>query len=269
MDCTIVTASIGNYDRIQGYGFSAPDAMRFIAIVDGDRVDEVPSPWVGVSWEDIVPNPESLGCTSPRHIARLIKTLAYRRAVGSPELCIWLDGKCAFRDKDALVELVSWASRCRPVLAAWDHPVRASWRHEIAAAESHGGGATSEQLRHQEAAYLRMGYRDVPGLWETSLLVRTLGSDQLDALDERWWSHIRKYSLRDQVSLPIAAIEVGARVTSLPWQFSKQQTLTDRVARCAHRLPGVPRLARALGISRRTSQQHVNQLVRVNHNHRA
>lgn len=57
-------------------------------------------------------------------------------------------------------------------------------------------------INHQLEEYEKLGYPRHNGLGQTSILVRK-HTPRINRLNERWWAHICRYSIRDQISFPV------------------------------------------------------------------
>lgn len=73
----------------------------------------------------------------------------------------------------------------------------------------------SELIDNQIEYYKSNDYPENNGLWELSAFVRD-NSHETQELNERWWSHIEKYSSRDQLSLPYCMWWQGIHKKVLP-----------------------------------------------------
>ena len=265
MEICFVTASIGRFDAIAGYSFELPPNIKMVAVVDSCDVGNVPEPWSAIAWESL---DISIGRSTPRLVARFIKVKGYRDIVGNARCVVWIDAKAAFRSSNAFFELCEWIDSDKPTFSAWEHPVRNHWLQEAKAAISRGGGAIPKELQCQIKHYRESGYSSVKGLWETSLVVRGLDSAKLKNLENRWWDDIINFSLRDQVSLPIAASQSGIDIQSLPWAYEGEKAgILHRFISRAHKISALVKLVKRIGLRRRAGAQHQNHLVSVSQSH--
>lgn len=72
----------------------------------------------------------------------------------------------------------------------------------------------SSVLAKQLNRYIRDGFLDKTGLFETGMLIRR-HSDKVKRINELWWEEIKKGSFRDQVSLPYVVDQLGVKINRI------------------------------------------------------
>ena len=70
-------------------------------------------------------------------------------------------------------------------------------------------------VRRQMQRYREQGYPERHGLWETGVMARRHNDPACIALMTAWWREIETGSFRDQLSLPVVAQRLAARISPL------------------------------------------------------
>ena len=92
----------------------------------------------------------------------------------------------------------------RSPFVCFRHPWRQSISEEAREVISRGFD-TADRVHNQMNHYRTMGYPDSNGLWKGAFLLRRHNERAVTRVMETWFEHVRLYSHRDQLSLPVAA----------------------------------------------------------------
>lgn len=96
------------------------------------------------------------------------------------------------------------------------HPLRNTVAEEVAACIAAGKVADPAPIRAELAEYQAAGFPDdAGGLIETTVMLRNHRAEGLDAAMRAWNDLYQRHLTRDQVSLPVALWQTGARIS---WQ---------------------------------------------------
>ncbi len=186
----LVTAITGGRDKpIALPRLDVDDAVMFTdgPGADGWRVVQLPS------------------APDPRRAARRIKALALELVEG--DVVIWIDGRIA--PTGAPLRPLLRAALAGSDFAGYPHP----WRSCVYTEASECvklGLAPPDLLRAQGDAYRAEGFPSAAGLLNTMVFARRRSPIALD-VGRAWWAELERYSLRDQVSLPVVLWRAGQR----------------------------------------------------------
>jgi hypothetical protein len=204
MRVCVFTAIYGGYDDLlQPVKQTVP--CDFVCFTD--------APWprrVG-AWRvvrsDILPGAE------PRRRAKYFKVLSHhvfkkgwlgwwRRY----DAVIWVDGCLRIKDPGFAAAFAGHIGAHG--LAMFVHPDRDCIYDELpeAAAQRKCWGLP---LAEQVAAYRAEGYPAHNGLMACTLIARDPRSDAVARINEAWWAEIERWSVRDQLSLPVVLWRLG------------------------------------------------------------
>lgn len=151
----------------------------------------------------------------PRHAARRPKFFPHEFT--HRELVIWVDGRVVIKHPQFAEWMIHHLGDGD--VAVWRHPQRSSIVAEAeAAAAEQPHKYNPDQLRAQAAEYVAQGHEDTD-LWQLTIMVWRV-NDTTRRLGERWWEEVEKWpGSIDQISFPVVAREVGAKVVDLPGGF--------------------------------------------------
>jgi hypothetical protein len=205
MNIVVYTALFGNIDPLWA---AYPDkSARYVAFTDTRRVEApLPAqPATAARWEQRLVKAEF----GARRTARYYKTNAHL-FFPEADVTIWLDANVRLR-LPASQAVARWLHHD---LATCDHPQRHCLYAEAAeCAALHKGDPAV--LQGQAAAYRAWGMPEQWGLAETRVVVRRQTPAQAE-LNAAWWTHITRYSERDQVSLPFVCWQHGVTWDVIP-----------------------------------------------------
>jgi hypothetical protein len=126
------------------------------------------------------------------------------------EYSIWLDG--THWPYQSLVPLIDILQN--NVIAASRHGER-NLVQEEAKICSQLQLDSKEVIDEQVKNYLKDGFQDKHGLYETSYLIRR-HSPQMIKLQEFWWQQQQNFSIRDQISLPYCLWKLDLQISVVP-----------------------------------------------------
>lgn len=111
---------------------------------------------------------------------------------------IWLDGQISLSSELLIID--SLKALEKNDIALWRHPWRDCLYDEAQECFKFGYG---QSVIDQSTFYFENHkFPKNYGLWETGVLARRM-TDSMFKMCEDWWSHILKFSYRDQISLPL------------------------------------------------------------------
>ena len=197
MKVAVVSAVFGRYDEPVFVEQTVP--CEYVLVTDGQCL-------VPKGWDVQVVNPGKL---EPRLAAKFAKCAPWRFV--DADVYVWLDGSIV--PEAHLVESFLDCLVDQDV-AFYSHPHRNSISSEVQKTtelNKYPGQPTREQVEH----YLASGHPDEWGLWAAGIYVwrDTLAVRQMG---ERWLAEICRWSLQDQLSLPVVLREVGLWPAPLP-----------------------------------------------------
>jgi len=129
-----------------------------------------------------------------RLTARMYKILSHLFI--TDEWSIWIDGNIhLFVSKDDLIDMTKPYN-----VGVFKHPERGCIYEEGEFCKKIGKGDNSI-IDKQLDDYRHAGYLENNGLGATYILVRK-NIPEINKLNEKWWSHVCRYSIRDQISFP-------------------------------------------------------------------
>lgn len=146
----------------------------------------------------------------PRKMARYYKTMAHKVLRGA-DVSIWVDAniRLLLQPQRAVAHWLKGSN-----LAAFKHPDRNCLFSEAAICIEWRKG-DKQKIGPQMKAYRKAGMPRGWGLASTRCVIRR-HTKQIAKLNEAWWSEIKTYSIRDQVSLPYVCWKIGARWGVIP-----------------------------------------------------
>lgn len=123
------------------------------------------------------------------------------------ESTIWIDGLFTLQRLNGAFDLESQ-------LAVRRHPKRRCVYQEIVRCRRRNRD-TRENLMRVQVRLEREQFPVNYGLWMGGVLFRR-NTDEVKQFNERWWSEITEYSIRDQLTLPYVLRETGIEFFELP-----------------------------------------------------
>lgn len=215
MGVAIVTACYGRFDDVQ----TQPEQdirAEWLCVVDDESVP-VPAPWVRL----VVPSDES-----PRLAAKRVKCEPWRFT--SADTIIWIDANTQITSSSFAREAISYM---RDGLAVFRHPRRDCIYAEADAsigAESQGGKYDDQPIREQVEHYRADGHGPHAGLFACGTVVWDATSDQARALGSAWLAECERWSIQDQLSLPVVARRLGMEPGVFPFSQIRRGYLGNR-----------------------------------------
>jgi hypothetical protein len=196
MKVAVVSAVFGRYDEPVFVEQTVP--CEYVLVTDGDCL-------VPEGWDQRITNP---GEMDPRLAAKSPKCCPWEFA--DADVFVWLDG--SIEPRADLVESML-ESLGDDDIAFYTHPHRSSIISEARASRplrKYSGQDVMAQAVH----YLSEGHPDAWGLWAAGLFVLR-DTDRTRLLGRRWIEEIQRWTLQDQISLPVVLREVGLWPASL------------------------------------------------------
>lgn len=184
----VYTAITGGYDRLI-QPVSNSQNVRFICLMDNPTVREN-------IWEV-----RELNCSESNAVLRAKHPKLFPERYLEPCVAsMWIDGNIVI--KRDLLPLFNMALEIHD-LAFFAHPAgRTSIQEEVEACVARDK-ADPTALRHQLKHYQREGtsypYPVIPAAY---VIFRKYGSTQLNQVMQAWWDEIKRFTARDQISLP-------------------------------------------------------------------
>lgn len=126
---------------------------------------------------------------------------------GDYDVSVWVDGKYII--KNDLRKYIMQYKKDEELLL-FPHPERNCIYEEAATCVASSIGDKRDIIR-QITAYYTEGYPFDNGLYEGGCIVRWHNSDKVRDLMNKWNDEIRKYSYRDQISLPYVCWKTGVK----------------------------------------------------------
>ena len=197
MRVAVVSAVFGRYDEPVFVEQSVP--CEYVLVTDGQCL-------VPAGWDHQVVNP---GRLEPRLAAKFPKCAPWRFV--DADIYVWLDGSMV--PEPTVVEAFLDCLVDQDV-AFYSHPQRGRISDEAQASmelHKYPGQPVREQVQH----YVGGGHPDDWGLWAAGVFVwrDTLAVRQMG---EFWLREVCRWSLQDQLSLPVALRTHGLRPAPLP-----------------------------------------------------
>lgn len=133
--------------------------------------------------------------SDPRMAAKIYKVLPHLFL--NTEWSVWIDGNITLNvSEDWLIE------HTKPYdVGVFAHGERDCIYKEGRFCNKLGKG-NPERINEQLRVYREMGYPYNAGLWYCGVIVRR-HTEKVARLNEQWWAHISRFSLRDQISFPV------------------------------------------------------------------
>lgn len=214
MGVAIVTACYGRFDDVQ----EQPEQdipVEWLCIVDDESVT-VPAPWQ----RRVAALPGS-----PRLAAKRVKCEPWRFT--DADTIIWVDANTLITSPSFAREAVAASSGS---LTAFTHPRRDCIYAEADAslgAESQGGKYADQPIREQVDRYRVDGHPRNAGLFACGTLVWH-ASPEARALGAAWLAECERWSIQDQLSLPVVARRLGVTPGVFPFPQIRRGYLGNR-----------------------------------------
>lgn len=190
----VYTAVFGDYDTVRAP--EHPGNARWVCITDGEPAPE--------PWETVQVAPWTWG--DPRRRARTYKVRSHRWFTDN--VVVWLDGNVTLNvPPESLLWYIENAD-----IAVVDH-FRRDHYAEADACLALGKG-DPDLIKMQVEAYRDENCPPCPVV-STFLMIRRQ-TPAVVTLNDMWWKQLRRYSLRDQISLPYVLWRLCMPVTTIP-----------------------------------------------------
>lgn len=155
---------------------------------------------------------------NPRLSARMYKILSHLFV--SDEWSIWIDGNInLFASEKTLIDMTKPYN-----IGVFAHPERNCLYKEGEFCKKMGKDGR-DIIDRQLGDYRNLGFPSRRGLGATFILVRR-NIPEINSLNERWWSHVCRYSIRDQISFPFV---FDGRIKYLPKVPMRKNQYFERI----------------------------------------
>jgi SAM-dependent methyltransferase len=212
----IVTAVYGGYDRPRPQVEQDVEVDWIYFTADGDQ--EVPEPFRRIEVPPLSPGAED------RSVSALLN-LSAKRFKMTPwkfldhDLIIWIDANMEILSRGFAREALS---SMRDGAAFFLHPRRDCVYQEAEALlglESQGGKFADQPIAEQIDHYRIEGFPRAAGLWASGVIAWDPLEPKARRLGSEWFAEVNRWSIRDQLSLPV----VARRVAVVPGIFPLPQ----------------------------------------------
>ena len=139
------------------------------------------------------------------------------RALPDYRFTIWIDGNMAVDSPSFVREALSFL---RTGIALFRHPQRGCIYHEAYVCRARSDLAETpviDQVRH----YRDQGFAPRSGLYAGGCLVRDSANETVVTLGHDWLSECRKWTSRDQLSLPVVLSRLNIQPDTFPFQLGR------------------------------------------------
>lgn len=193
----VFTALFGGYEPLNEQPAAHASDARFVCFTDDSKV-------ASESWEIRVVKPLLPG--DPSRSSRFIKTLAYREFGKSRSL--YIDNSVQLKGDPASL-LDAWLAD-QPI-AMMPHESRQTVSDEIATCLRYGVDAPG-RLREQRNYYRQFLPEALAMRPFWGGMIARRSDAGLEQLMKTWFTHILRFSRRDQISLPAASLQTGVSI---------------------------------------------------------
>lgn len=219
----LVSASLGGIDRIPILtGTRAYDAVFFADAETLRKSDET----AVRSWDSVIVPPYPRRDWTPRLRAKYFKLQIHRLLeVSNYEYLVWMDARIQILDEELIARLVARLRELPPWrrLAIFEHPERKDIReeYEYIVRLLNGGDVyllaryAQEDMRGQLAYYDAMGW-EVDGRLLSGGFWVVENSPLMARVFDEWWDHNLRFTIMDQLSLPIVLARHNIRPEIIP-----------------------------------------------------
>lgn len=200
---TILTACYGGSDDIRPQA-EQDIPVEWVCVVD-DPAAEVPAPWLKV----VARSDEPPCLAAKRHKAepwRLVDS----------DHTVWVDANMQITSAAFAREAIDCI---HDGLAVWRHPRRDCIYDEAEAslgAEAQGGKYDGYPLREQVASYRAEGHPERYGLFACGTVAWDARSPLARKVGAAWIAECERWSIQDQLSLPVVCRRLGVRPGVFP-----------------------------------------------------
>ena len=203
-DITVVTAITGGKDTLK----PQPEykGVEYVAFVEDGVKD---SQWKTRKVCDKF--------VKPVMNAKIHKILAHKY-IDTPYI-VWMDGNMTLKkDPHELIKLMGDKD-----FAFFKHPGRDCLFEEAITCVGLGKGIVSE-IAEQVKEYAKVGFPEHAGMTEMTCFIRK-NTPKVNAVFEKWWTEVTRYSNRDQISFPVAF--KGQKWATIPGSVVCAKDITD------------------------------------------
>lgn len=220
MKVVVYTAICGNYDLLQPPLISNPN-VDYLCFTDQEQL-HIPDPWEKVPLPDRKDVP-------PRLKARTVKLLPHLFLEDKYDFSIWIDGNTKLiTDPEKLCDDIPGTAD----IAMFEHPRRNCVYEEIEACRAQRKD-TRSALHAVEKMLREEGFPEQHGLWASYMVIRRNASGwELWSFCELWMGYLLRWTIRDQIALPLALRDTTADLHTLPKRLEPEV-----LRRTIHKMP--------------------------------
>ena len=204
MSTAVYSAITGGYDTISPHPHIP--GVDFIVFTDDPDL-------VCPGWERVLLEPSD---ASPRTRAKYPKILAPQRELAGYQYTIWVDGNEEITTPSFVDEAL--ANLGPDGFALHKHPGRDCIYQEVEASLTVPLKYDDQPVVAQGEHYRSLGHPEHWGLWACGSMARER-SDRLDEVMADWMAEIEKWTIQDQISLPVVLRKHGV----VPYNFPHRQ----------------------------------------------
>ena len=214
MGVAIITACYGHFDDVQ----AQPEQdipVDWVYVTDGPPA--APEPW-----ETLVRSSDE----SPRLAAKRVKCEPWRFTTA--DTIIWIDANTQITSSSFAREVISYM---RDGLAVFRHPRRDCIYAEADAslgAEAQGGKYADQPIRAQVDRYRIDGHPTRAGLFACGTVAWDAADERVRELGAVWLAECERWSIQDQLSLPVVARRLGVTPGVFPFSQIRRGYLGNR-----------------------------------------
>ena len=148
----------------------------------------------------IIPDYETMDAY---HLSKYVKILPHK-FFAEYSYSVWVDGTTCL-----VADLIPLVDRLKDrFIGVFNNPV-----HDCIYTEGnfliYYNRVNELEIKKQLNDYRAKGYPMHAGMFECTVIIRRHNEDKCVQMMESWWKHINTYTMRDQISFPVVAWEMG------------------------------------------------------------
>ncbi len=194
--------------------------VDWICVTDDVRL-EVPIPYRRVVVEEAA---DSDAWVATNLAAKRFKLMPW--TIADRHRAIWIDANMEVTAPSFVREALSCI---HDGIAVFRHPRRSCIYEEAEASlgvESQGGKYSGMPIRRQVDHYRLGGHPDQGGLWACGVIAWDLANPQTRELGKQWMEEIERWTVQDQLSLPVVLRRLGLKPGEFPGELLEEEHTT-------------------------------------------
>lgn len=220
-DIVVFSCIFGNYDTLKEPLY-VNTGVSFVLFTDNPNIKSN-------TWKIILVDLKYLG-GDPQRVARRIKTNPHLFLQKNHKISVWVDSNYHIRIRD--IKNFCNLSLTNNDVAMYKHPRRNCLYKEIDTCIN-SKLDKPEILLAQKNKYLKVKFPCENGLYHTAVVIRR-NNTKVNKINEEWWEEIKRFSRRDQISLPYIFWRNGIVPNIVPSEFGETLYRTDYFFRFKH-----------------------------------